>query len=321
MIGLRGEILSDQGAFYADAQPTKFRAGLFHIVTGSYDIPAAHVVADGGTRTRPRRRRVPLLVPRHRGLVPDRAARRERRARARSRSGAVPPRQLHPAGAVPVRVGDRLRLRLGRLRTGDARSRSSGSATRSCGASRRRRGRRGGCSGSGSRVHRGRRRRAGQDVRHRRAPDVRLGRAPRPPDRQGDPQARRQVAGPGPRDDVRADRRRGARDPDRGRRGAGGRHRQHTVRARHVRESLDAGRGRRDGGRSRASCATRRGRSPRTCSRRRPDDIEFEAGRFFVKGSPERAKTIQDVAFAAYTNLPDGMEAGLEGVTTTTRRT
>jgi carbon-monoxide dehydrogenase large subunit len=45
------------------------------------------------------------------------------------------------------------------------------------------------------------------------------------------------------------------------------------------------------------------------------DDIEFEAGRFFVKGSPESAKTIQDVAFAAYTNLPDGMEAGLEGVT------
>ena len=39
--------LSDNGAFFADAQPTKFKAGLFHIVTGSYDIPAAHVVADG----------------------------------------------------------------------------------------------------------------------------------------------------------------------------------------------------------------------------------------------------------------------------------
>jgi carbon-monoxide dehydrogenase large subunit len=47
MTGLRATLLSDQGAFYADAQPTKFRAGLFHIVTGSYDIPAAHVVADG----------------------------------------------------------------------------------------------------------------------------------------------------------------------------------------------------------------------------------------------------------------------------------
>jgi len=45
--GLRTTLLSDNGAFYADAQPSKFRAGLFHIVTGSYDIPAAHVVAEG----------------------------------------------------------------------------------------------------------------------------------------------------------------------------------------------------------------------------------------------------------------------------------
>src|SRR5207247_6765906 len=47
MTGLRVKLLSDNGAFYADAQPTKFRAGLFHIVTGSYDVPAAHVEADG----------------------------------------------------------------------------------------------------------------------------------------------------------------------------------------------------------------------------------------------------------------------------------
>ncbi|MGZ4734751.1 MAG: aerobic carbon-monoxide dehydrogenase large subunit [Acidimicrobiia bacterium] len=47
ILGLRVEMLSDQGAFYADAQPTKFRAGLFHVVTGSYDYPAAHVVCAG----------------------------------------------------------------------------------------------------------------------------------------------------------------------------------------------------------------------------------------------------------------------------------
>jgi carbon-monoxide dehydrogenase large subunit len=47
MLGLRVRLVSDQGAFFADAQPSKFRAGLFHIVTGSYDLPAAHVVADG----------------------------------------------------------------------------------------------------------------------------------------------------------------------------------------------------------------------------------------------------------------------------------
>jgi carbon-monoxide dehydrogenase large subunit len=47
MLGLRVKMLSDNGAFYSDAQPSKFRAGLFHIVTGSYDLPAAHVVTDG----------------------------------------------------------------------------------------------------------------------------------------------------------------------------------------------------------------------------------------------------------------------------------
>jgi carbon-monoxide dehydrogenase large subunit len=47
MTGLRVKMLSDQGYAYADAQPSKFKAGLFHIVTGSYDIPAAHVVTAG----------------------------------------------------------------------------------------------------------------------------------------------------------------------------------------------------------------------------------------------------------------------------------
>ncbi|MBA3628303.1 MAG: carbon-monoxide dehydrogenase large subunit [Actinobacteria bacterium] len=47
MLGLRVGMLSDQGYAYADAQPSKFKAGLFHVVTGSYDMPAAHVVTDG----------------------------------------------------------------------------------------------------------------------------------------------------------------------------------------------------------------------------------------------------------------------------------
>ena len=45
-----------------------------------------------------------------------------------------------------------------------------------------------------------------------------------------------------------------------------------------------------------------------------PEDLEWETGRFFVNGSPDRSVTIQDVAFAAYTNPPDGVEPGLEGV-------
>ena len=47
MLGLRVSLLADEGAFHADAQPSKFKVGLFHIVTGSYDLPAAHVTADG----------------------------------------------------------------------------------------------------------------------------------------------------------------------------------------------------------------------------------------------------------------------------------
>ena len=47
MLALRVHLDSDNGAFFSDAQPTKFKAGLFHIVTGSYDIPTAHVTADG----------------------------------------------------------------------------------------------------------------------------------------------------------------------------------------------------------------------------------------------------------------------------------
>jgi len=47
MLGLRTSLLADEGAFHADAQPSKFKVGLFHVVTGSYDMPAAHVAADG----------------------------------------------------------------------------------------------------------------------------------------------------------------------------------------------------------------------------------------------------------------------------------
>jgi aerobic carbon-monoxide dehydrogenase large subunit len=44
------------------------------------------------------------------------------------------------------------------------------------------------------------------------------------------------------------------------------------------------------------------------------EDLEWEPGKFFVKGAPSKSKTIQDIAFAAYTNLPAGLEAGLEAV-------
>lgn len=42
------------------------------------------------------------------------------------------------------------------------------------------------------------------------------------------------------------------------------------------------------------------------------EDIVWEGGRFHVKGAPERGVTMPDVAFAAYTNVPPGLEPGLE---------
>jgi carbon-monoxide dehydrogenase large subunit len=44
------------------------------------------------------------------------------------------------------------------------------------------------------------------------------------------------------------------------------------------------------------------------------DDVEFRDGKFQVRGAPERAKTIPDLAFSCWTahNLPEGMEPGLE---------
>jgi carbon-monoxide dehydrogenase large subunit len=42
------------------------------------------------------------------------------------------------------------------------------------------------------------------------------------------------------------------------------------------------------------------------------EDVEWELGRFYVRGAPERGVTIQECAMAAYSNMPDGMEPGLE---------
>jgi len=43
-------------------------------------------------------------------------------------------------------------------------------------------------------------------------------------------------------------------------------------------------------------------------------DIEYEDGKFFVRGSPDQSKTIQDIALMANLawNMPEGMEPGME---------
>jgi carbon-monoxide dehydrogenase large subunit len=46
------------------------------------------------------------------------------------------------------------------------------------------------------------------------------------------------------------------------------------------------------------------------------EDVVFDQGRFYVKGSPDNAKVLGEIAFASYgAGLPEGMEQGLEAIT------
>ena len=96
------------------------------------------------------RRRLPLLVPRHRGLVPDRAPRPDRRLRDRGRPGRASggrtssSRSSSPTSRPPG--SSTTRATTGRPWT----SRSRSSATRTFDASRPRHGPRAGCSASAS---------------------------------------------------------------------------------------------------------------------------------------------------------------------------
>ena len=47
ILGVRVDVLADHGCFNGTAQPTKFPAGFFHIFTGSYDLEAAHCKVTG----------------------------------------------------------------------------------------------------------------------------------------------------------------------------------------------------------------------------------------------------------------------------------
>ena len=91
------------------------------------------------------------------------------------------------------------------------------------------------------------------------------------------------------------------------------RHGQHAVRAGHLRVAFDAD----VSGAATAMVARRVREKARKLAAHllevSEEDIEYEAGKFSVKGAPDKAKTIQECAFAAYTNFPDGMEAGPGG--------
>ena len=316
MTGLRATLLSDQGAFYADAQPTKFRAGLFHIVTGSYDIPAAHVVADGWyTNKAPggvayrcsfRVTEASYLIER---LVDNAAHELGVDATQFRLDNFIQPEQfpyesatgfVYDSGNYP----EAMRIALEKLGYEELRREQEAGPGR----------------GPPARDRASRRsRRSSAPATARSTTSPACGCSTRPSSACTRP-ARRSSSSASSRR-VRATRRRSGRsspqelgiptedievqegDTDNTPYGLG----TYASRSTPVAGAATTviARKLRDKGREIAAHLLEAS----------ADDIEFEAGRFFVKGSPERAKTIQDVAFAAYTDLPDGMEAGLEGVT------
>ena len=314
MTGLRVRMQSDNGAFFADAQPSKCKAGLFHIVTGSYDIPAAHVVTDGAyTNKAPGgvAYRCSFRVTEASYLI-------ERLVQSAAYEAGVDPAEFRlrnfikpdqfpytSATGFVYDSGDyeaAMRLALDRLgydvlRREQAEARDEGrligigvaSFTEVVGA------------GKGKdydivglrmfdsaelRVHP-----TGKAV-------LKLGVKSQG---QGHETTFAQIVAEElglPPEDVEVQ----EGDTDNTPYGLGTYASRSTPTAGAATAVIS--RKLRDKGREIAAHKLEAS----------PDDLDFEAGRFFVKGSPERGVTIQDVALAAYTDLPDGMEAGLEGV-------
>jgi carbon-monoxide dehydrogenase large subunit len=89
---LKVRTVADHGYTDAAADPSKFPAGLFNVITGSYDFPNAFVDQQAA-----RRGRLSLLVPGDRGGSCDRADGRYPGPRHRQGSGPAPDGKLHPA--------------------------------------------------------------------------------------------------------------------------------------------------------------------------------------------------------------------------------
>ena len=294
------------------------------MLSGAYRIPNIHCQVLGVYTNTGHGRRLPRRRP-ARGDLRRRAGRRPRRARARARPGRGAARELHPAGRVPVRPGGIL-ARARRTTPATTRRRSTGrsrsSTTTSFRAEQEQRPR--GGAPRRDRVldlRRDLRRRAvGVDRRGRRGLgrlDVGERERPRPPHRQGRRHDRHPAAGPGPRDDDRADRRGRARHPDRGRHRRARRHARHAVRLRHLREPQRGGR--------RRPPSTTASRRSRTKARRiarahargaaRGHRLRGRQGRS-SRARPSTAKTIQEIAGAAALayDLPEGEEPFLDDI-------
>src|SRR5438093_8642173 len=314
ILGLRVKLLSDNGAFFADAQPSKFKAGLFHIVTGSYDIPAAYVEADGAYTNK-----APGGVAyRCSFRVTEASYMIERLVQSAAYELGVDPAELRmknfikpeqfPYESATGFVYDSgnypkaLELALGKLgyealRKEQAEARKEGKLigiglacfTEVVGAGPGK-----GYAIAGLRMFDS----AELRVHPTGKAILKLGVKSQG---QGHETTFAQIIAQElgiPYEDVEVM----EGDTDNTPYGLG------TYASRSTPVAGAA-----------AAMISRelRDKAPKIAAHlldAAEDDLDWETGRFFVKGSPDRAKTIQDVAFAAYTNPPEGEEAGLEGV-------
>src|SRR5256712_9850 len=314
MLALRVHLDSDNGAFFADAQPTKFKAGLFHIVTGSYDIPTAHVTADGyytnkapggvAYRCSFRVTEASYLIER---LVTNAAIELGMDQAEFRMKNFIQPEQFpyHSATGWVYDSGDypkAMNVALEQLGYDELRKDVK---------ARRKKGEITGIGGASFTEVVGAGHGADFDILGLRMFDsaelrvhptgkalLRMGTKSQG---QGHETTFAQIVTEElgiPASDVAVE----EGDTDTAPYGLG----TYASRSTPVAGAATAMVSRKLRDKARMIAAH--------LLEAADEDLEWERGKFYVKGSPDRAKTIQEIAFAAYTNLPEGMEAGLEGV-------
>ena len=238
------------------------------------------------------RRRLPLLVPRHRGGARHRAHHRRAGAGAEDGSGRAADEELHPAGAsspTSRRSAGSTTAATTRAALQKAMDNIGYDDLRKEQAEKRQRGE---LMGIGiSQLHRDRRRRPVEGLRHPRASRCSTRREIRVhPTGKAIARFGTKSQGQGHETTYAQIVAEELGIPAATRPGRGGRHRHRAVRPRHLRQPLDADRRARPARWPRARSARRPRRSPRTCSRCAEDDLDWEPGKFSVKGAPQKVE-------------------------------
>ena len=312
---LKVKTIADHGYTDAAADPSKFPAGLFNVITGSYDFPNAFVEVDGVYTNKPPggvayrcsfrvteavhaiERMVDILA--HEIGKDPAQLRMENFIQPEQFPYKTPTGWEYDSGNYPAALQKAMdMIDYAGLRREQAEKRARGELmgigisifTEIVGAG------------------------PSHDFDILGHQDVRLVRDPGPPDRQGPRPDRRPDPGPGPRDDVRPDHRRGARLPGRRHQDRVRRHRHGAVRARARTPRARRRSPARPPRWRRARSRTRPASSPPTCSR---PPRTTSSGRTASSASRARrtgSRRSRRSPSRPTPTIPQGMETGLEAV-------